>query len=795
MADTVQELLEDMVPELEDLARKRIFSQPEIKEIVRRRRDFEYKLKRRESQKSEYLRYVQYERTLDKLRGKRKKRLGYGKKSKSSVSDFSMQKRLHFIFDRMLRKWKGDVALWMQYIDFCVDQGANKMLHSVFARALQYHPRDVSLWARAATWHFDEQGDIRAARVMCQRGLRMIQESVELWSHYLRLELCYIDKLRQRQKVLGIEGDVPSEGRAPPGEGEGQQDDAEPDDEEDEDSDDDEDDGEDEGGEQKGKDRKKAAEAPTGARALAQATARMASAIVGGAREALGDSLPLLLSLASVCADFPHTAVLEDEIFSEVAQKFPDSAKGWAAAAGRATLRVQRKRQAGLPVPLDDVVAAEEFAHEVFRGAAADRSHARQPALWEAYVGHIKARLARCAPTGTDGAEAEAALRSAYEQMVGEDALGGRCPQGLLCSYASDLALLGEGDAAHTVTEKGCAALAEAGEPVGKLAQLHLGLTIKAAAAGEAGGRDSAVHDALMQCVAQVGREASHSAGSQGGADGSETAKKAEAGAVVAELWQEYLTYMLACEAEDEAISAAIEEGVGACLRLSPAAGAALRVRQLHWVCATAGADAGRALYRRLIRDGDAAASGAAAAAFVRSCIALEASTCATEGRRPAETVEPIRWLFEVASRLEGQPSHLSPFAQALRLTCVRWAFQRRVTTRSSGWSGSGMKRPGGSGAPPAPISAQRPLPWGTCNGLVGCGQGRGGGALLSGDACAGIAGRVHLDARCGALRQLATTACCSQLTKEQSCLSWAHAGSPSPPSPLSPHSRQSRHR
>ena len=111
MADTVQELLEDMVPELEDLARKRIFSQPEIKEIVRRRRDFEYKLKRRESQKSEYLRYVQYERTLDKLRGKRKKRLGYGKKSKSSVSDFSMQKRLHFIFDRMLRKGKGDVGL------------------------------------------------------------------------------------------------------------------------------------------------------------------------------------------------------------------------------------------------------------------------------------------------------------------------------------------------------------------------------------------------------------------------------------------------------------------------------------------------------------------------------------------------------------------------------------------------------------------------------------------------------------------------------------------------------------
>jgi hypothetical protein len=132
MADTVQEILEGMVPELEDLARKKLFSRSEIKEIVRKRRDFEYKLKRRESQKQEYLRYIAYESALDRLRAKRKTRLGmlvpdrsvpiahvccsgdyahccrpgFGKKSKSSVSDFSMQKRLHFIFDRMLRKWK-----------------------------------------------------------------------------------------------------------------------------------------------------------------------------------------------------------------------------------------------------------------------------------------------------------------------------------------------------------------------------------------------------------------------------------------------------------------------------------------------------------------------------------------------------------------------------------------------------------------------------------------------------------------------------------------------------------------
>ena len=85
MSDAVQEIMEAMVPELEDLARKQIFNQVEIKEIVRRRRDFEYKLKRRDSQKSEYLRYIAYESALDKLRARRKKRLGFGKKSKTFV--------------------------------------------------------------------------------------------------------------------------------------------------------------------------------------------------------------------------------------------------------------------------------------------------------------------------------------------------------------------------------------------------------------------------------------------------------------------------------------------------------------------------------------------------------------------------------------------------------------------------------------------------------------------------------------------------------------------------------------
>lgn len=56
MADTVRYLMEQMVPELEDMQKKRYFSRQEVKEIVRKRQDFEYKLKRKAALKEDFLR-------------------------------------------------------------------------------------------------------------------------------------------------------------------------------------------------------------------------------------------------------------------------------------------------------------------------------------------------------------------------------------------------------------------------------------------------------------------------------------------------------------------------------------------------------------------------------------------------------------------------------------------------------------------------------------------------------------------------------------------------------------------
>jgi U3 small nucleolar RNA-associated protein 6 len=56
MADTVRYMMEEMIPELEDMVKQKYFSRKEVKQIVKRRQDFEYLLKRRAGLKEDFLR-------------------------------------------------------------------------------------------------------------------------------------------------------------------------------------------------------------------------------------------------------------------------------------------------------------------------------------------------------------------------------------------------------------------------------------------------------------------------------------------------------------------------------------------------------------------------------------------------------------------------------------------------------------------------------------------------------------------------------------------------------------------
>lgn len=56
---------------------------------------------------------------------------------KKSLADYAIVRRIHFIFERTVRRFRSDLALWTAWLEFCRASSSNRRLGRVVGRALQ----------------------------------------------------------------------------------------------------------------------------------------------------------------------------------------------------------------------------------------------------------------------------------------------------------------------------------------------------------------------------------------------------------------------------------------------------------------------------------------------------------------------------------------------------------------------------------------------------------------------------------------------------------------------------------
>ncbi|KAI4099331.1 MAG: hypothetical protein LQ339_006006 [Xanthoria mediterranea] len=215
-SDKARFYLEQSVPELQELIRKKLFTKDEVSSIARKRSEFEHKLSGRGSTASDYARYVEYEMNLDALRRTKAKRLGI------KATSYTGQRRIFFVLDRATRKFHGDTSLWMLYLNFARKQKAHKKVAQIITNMLRLHPASPELWIYAADYAWEERADIAETRGYMQRGLRFCSHSKRLWSEYLKLEMIYIAKISARRQILGLDSRSPQQESIQDGEDFGQ---------------------------------------------------------------------------------------------------------------------------------------------------------------------------------------------------------------------------------------------------------------------------------------------------------------------------------------------------------------------------------------------------------------------------------------------------------------------------------------------------------------------------------------------------------------------------------------------
>ncbi|XP_021486645.2 U3 small nucleolar RNA-associated protein 6 homolog [Meriones unguiculatus] len=198
MAEIIQERIEDRIPELEQLERIGLFSHAEIKAIIKKASDLEYKIHRRTLLKEDFINYVQYEINLLELIQRRRARIKYS--FKKDEIEYSIVHRVQGVFGRASAKWKDDVQLWLSYIVFCKKWGTKTHLSKIFSAMLAVHSNKPALWIMAAKWEMEDRLSSESARQLFLRALRFHPECPKLYQEYFRMELMHAEKLRKEKQ-------------------------------------------------------------------------------------------------------------------------------------------------------------------------------------------------------------------------------------------------------------------------------------------------------------------------------------------------------------------------------------------------------------------------------------------------------------------------------------------------------------------------------------------------------------------------------------------------------------------
>ncbi|XP_034936563.1 U3 small nucleolar RNA-associated protein 6 homolog [Chelonus insularis] len=187
MAEFVEKRCEDMIPELEQMKRIKLFDENEIQEIAKKLKDHEYTIHRHTKRKEDYLKYIKYQMKLLKLVKQRREK--FGNTQKKSDIDYSIVNKVNLLYKEAISRFQDDLRFWIAYIEFCKHVNYHSNIDRMIPRMLKIHQDKPKCWHIAARWQIEERKNIQRAKEYLLTGLRFHPESELLFSKIFQLLL------------------------------------------------------------------------------------------------------------------------------------------------------------------------------------------------------------------------------------------------------------------------------------------------------------------------------------------------------------------------------------------------------------------------------------------------------------------------------------------------------------------------------------------------------------------------------------------------------------------------------
>ncbi|XP_066960577.1 U3 small nucleolar RNA-associated protein 6 homolog [Macrobrachium rosenbergii] len=198
MAELVERNIQATVAEVEEMERIGLLTKKEIRAMIEKRREYEYRLIRTTKSKADYINSINYEKKLlDLLKIRRKKMRMHEKfKEIEGVINLRVMKRCRF----MTRYWQGHHDTWALRINFARAIGWNSEASIAYAEQINYHGHLESVYVEWAKFEVEERNNFDGARkILLSKAPLYHPKSHLIKRELFRLELLYVESLKKKQ--------------------------------------------------------------------------------------------------------------------------------------------------------------------------------------------------------------------------------------------------------------------------------------------------------------------------------------------------------------------------------------------------------------------------------------------------------------------------------------------------------------------------------------------------------------------------------------------------------------------
>lgn len=222
MAEIVEYRIEKTVEDLNLLVDFGLFSKSNARDILKKRKDFEYILQRRTKTKLDYLKYIKFEVNLLEAIEKYKNSVikkHYQQKGSDEADELERRilllqaKKLNDIirsssahitslFRKLTANFPFDKKLWLAYIDFAKSRRWNSRVTSLYWTLLRRCSDNHEIWIAAASHEIETNKAYDTARGLYLRALRHHPKVCQVWIEYFKMELKFMQLVDQRCRII-----------------------------------------------------------------------------------------------------------------------------------------------------------------------------------------------------------------------------------------------------------------------------------------------------------------------------------------------------------------------------------------------------------------------------------------------------------------------------------------------------------------------------------------------------------------------------------------------------------------